>query len=403
MSSTQQSGGVEDTLRDFWATRPVRPRRGGKVAGVSAAIGERYGVDPILIRVAFVVGAFYSGAGITLYLLAWLLFPKEAEPRPGDTAPRGEPAPAWLAVVLVLLLIPGVFWLTDSLAILAVAAGLAALYGLHVTRGDRPQEPTGTTAPAEAPPGPIAAEPAGENTWVYPGAEARQEPPTWDPLGAVPQAWDLPEPPPEVEPEPPRHHYRWYNPLAVLVTLVFGVFAVSAFGPSTALAAMLGLAGLFLIGGAFLRVGRWPALLAVPLAALAMFFAIFSAYPQRATDLSMGDLRVAPRSAEELQRNYGRSAGIVDLDLSELPVAEGQTLRTAADVGTGQIQVRVPPEVDVWSVCRTDLGEVDCLGATADGHGASRTKMDEGADGPGGGRLELYLTAGVGRVEVIRD
>ncbi|MFC7341810.1 PspC domain-containing protein [Saccharopolyspora griseoalba] len=402
MNSTQQSGGVEATLRDFWASRPVRPRRGGKIAGVSAAIGERYGVDPILIRVAFVVGAFYSGAGITLYLLGWLLFPREAEPRPEDTAPRTEPAPTWLALVLILLLLPGVFWLTDSLAILAVAAGLAALYGLHVTRGDRPQAPTAAAPPVEAPTGPIAAEPPSENTWVYPGPEARREPPSWDPLGAVPQAWDLPEPPPQDEPEPPGRRYRWYNPLAVLLTLAFGLLAAGAFTPSTALAGMLGLAGLFLIGGAFLRVGRWPILLAVPLAALAMFFAVFSTYPQQATDLSMGDLRASPQSAEELQRNYGRAAGIVDLDLAELPVAEDQTLRTAVDVGTGQIQVRVPPEVDVWSVCRADVGEVDCLGATADGQGVTRTRMDEGADGPGGGRLELHLTAGAGRVEVIR-
>lgn len=400
MNSTQQAGGFEATLRDFWATRPVRPRRGGKIAGVSAAIGERYGVDPILIRVAFVVGAFYSGAGITLYLLAWLLFPKEAEPRAEDAAPRGEPVPPWLAVVLVLLLIPGVFWLTDSLAVLAVAAGLAALYGLHATRGDRPPvDPS-----AEAPTGPIPAEPTSEptaaNTWVYPSA---QEPPSWDPLGAVPQAWGLPDLPPEPEPEPPVRRYRWYNPLAVLVTLVFGVVALSAFGLSTALAMMLGVAGLFLIGGAFLRVGRWPVLLAVPLAALALLGAVFSNYPQRATDLSMGDLHVSPRSAEELQRNYGRAAGVVDLDLTELPVAGDQTLRTAVDVGAGEIHVRVPREVDVRSVCRTDLGEVDCLGATDQGHDSSRTKLDEGTDGPGGGRLELYLTAGAGRVEVIRD
>ncbi|WP_344125532.1 PspC domain-containing protein [Saccharopolyspora halophila] len=409
MNSTQQSGGFEATLRDFWATRPVRPRHGGKIAGVSAAIGNRYGVDPILIRVAFVVGAFYGGAGITLYLLAWLLFPRETEPRPGETEPRTEPAPAWLAVLLVLLLIPGVFWLADSLAILAVATGLAALYGLHVTRGDRQREMTSSASPrAVSPEGPTGAMPTAENTWVYPGAqvtsEAQQTPPAWDPLGAVPQGWDLPEPPPEREPEPPRRRFRWYNPLAVLATLFVGLVGIGVWSPPVVLAGMLGLAGLFLVGGAFLRVGRWPIVLAVPLAALAVLTGImYPVYQDRHVELSMGDLYVKPLAVNELQPSYDRAAGTIDMDLTELPISDGETVRSSAGVGAGVITVRVPPDVDVQSVCRSNLGEVDCLGITADGQGVTRTIRDDGPDGPGGGKLELQLTTGTGRVEVIRD
>lgn len=98
--------GFEDTLRSFWATRPVRPRRGGKLGGVSAAIGTRYGIDPILVRVAFVLATIYGGAGVVLYLLGWLVFPKEGDLLPGSTEPTREPTSTGLAVVLVLLLIP---------------------------------------------------------------------------------------------------------------------------------------------------------------------------------------------------------------------------------------------------------------------------------------------------------
>lgn len=409
MNSTQQSGGFEATLRDFWATRPVRPRHGRKVAGVSAAIGERYGVDPILIRVAFVIGTFYSGAGVTLYLLAWLLFPREVELRPGETTPRNEPAPTWLAVLLVLLLLPSVFWMADSLAVLAVAAGLAALYGLHVTRGDRQQEMTpGSTPPAMLPEEPQGAMPTAENTWVYPGAqnssEARQTPPSWDPLGAVPQAWGLPDPPPEHEPEPPRRRFRWYNPLAVLATLLVGLVAGQTWSTAVVLAGMLGLAGLFLVGGAFLRVGRWPIALAAPLAGLAVLtWIVFPPDQDRREDLSMGDLNVRPLAVDELRPSYNRAGGTIDMDLTEMPIPEGQTVRTSAEVRAGVITVRVPPDVDVLAVCRSHLGEIDCLGELDDGQGVSRTVQDAGADGPGGGKVELHLKTSTGRVEVTRD
>ncbi len=51
-----------------------RPRQ-GPVAGVAVGFGRRYGVDPVLIRIAFVVATIFGGAGIVLYLAAWLLLP----------------------------------------------------------------------------------------------------------------------------------------------------------------------------------------------------------------------------------------------------------------------------------------------------------------------------------------
>ncbi|MFF0530511.1 PspC domain-containing protein [Nocardia amikacinitolerans] len=62
-----------DQLQQMWQTRPVRLPRQGPVAGVAAGFGQRYNVDPVLVRVAFVVSTLFGGAGIVLYLLAWLL------------------------------------------------------------------------------------------------------------------------------------------------------------------------------------------------------------------------------------------------------------------------------------------------------------------------------------------
>ncbi|WP_051026657.1 PspC domain-containing protein [Nocardia higoensis] len=68
-----------DQLQQIWRTRPVRLPRQGPIAGVAAGFGRRYNVDPVLIRVAFVVSSMFGGAGIMLYLLAWLLLAESGE------------------------------------------------------------------------------------------------------------------------------------------------------------------------------------------------------------------------------------------------------------------------------------------------------------------------------------
>ena len=61
------------------AREPLRrDRRAQLVAGVCAGIGRRLGVDPLIVRVAFVAAAAAGGVGFVLYGLAWLLMPAEA-------------------------------------------------------------------------------------------------------------------------------------------------------------------------------------------------------------------------------------------------------------------------------------------------------------------------------------
>ncbi len=67
--------GFSEQMHHLWQTRPTRLRHHGPVAGVAAGFGRRYGVDPVLVRVAFVVSTIFGGSGIILYLLAWLLCP----------------------------------------------------------------------------------------------------------------------------------------------------------------------------------------------------------------------------------------------------------------------------------------------------------------------------------------
>ncbi|MEV0058076.1 PspC domain-containing protein [Saccharopolyspora shandongensis] len=409
MTSTKRSGiaGFEDTLRDFWETRPVRPRAGRKLGGVSAAIGARYGIDPILVRVAFVLAAFYGGAGLVLYLLGWLLFPKEGDPVPGSTEPTREPTSATLAVVIVLLLIPGVLWLVSTPSIIGLAIGLALLYLLHYNYGDRGVVPAATRATPEPAPQPAA--PVAENTWVYPGAASvpppsgdtpRQTPPAWDPLGAAPFAWDLPEPSEPDEPEQKQPTRRWISFVTLGLAAFAAALATAVGSPlSTALAIALAVLGVGMVVGAFLRGGRGLIGAAIPVGGLAM---LLTALPLGDLSGELGSDVVRPTAIQSVQPFYKRSAGSVELDLRDLAIADGQELHTGANVGLGDIIVQLPPNVDVTARCAAELGGVQCLGDSADGRSAERSVVDQGEDGPGGGHIVLDLVVGTGDVEVIR-
>ena len=62
----------------FAAVRASRLVRPGErlVAGVSGALANRWRIDPVLIRVGFVVACLFGGLGLMAYAVAWLLLPE---------------------------------------------------------------------------------------------------------------------------------------------------------------------------------------------------------------------------------------------------------------------------------------------------------------------------------------
>ncbi|MEX0952760.1 MAG: PspC domain-containing protein, partial [Nitriliruptoraceae bacterium] len=132
------------------------------VAGVAGGIGTRLGVDPVLVRIGFVVLAFAGGFGLLLYGVLWALLPTE----PPDTERRVRPATTQqgvaLALVLLglLLLLRGLgLWSGDAVVVpvLFAATGSAVVWA----RGDdderarwsaaTPQLRPGAAVPASAP------------------------------------------------------------------------------------------------------------------------------------------------------------------------------------------------------------------------------------------------------------
>jgi signal transduction histidine kinase/phage shock protein PspC (stress-responsive transcriptional regulator) len=82
------------TAGDVFAPSPAAVRRdldNRVIAGVCAGLGRRMGIDPVILRVAFVVAAAAGGMGLVLYGLAWLLIPADVSDSagaPARTLPR---------------------------------------------------------------------------------------------------------------------------------------------------------------------------------------------------------------------------------------------------------------------------------------------------------------------------
>ncbi|WP_214407362.1 PspC domain-containing protein [Pseudonocardia lacus] len=58
------------------ATRLVRPGSGKLIAGVCAALADRFGVSRGLVRLVFVAFGLV-GAGELAYIILWIIIPKE--------------------------------------------------------------------------------------------------------------------------------------------------------------------------------------------------------------------------------------------------------------------------------------------------------------------------------------
>jgi phage shock protein C len=79
--------------------RPLRRSRTDKVLfGVCGGLGRQFGVDPVLLRIAFVVLTLANGVGILLYIIAAIVIPEE---RPGEPMVAVRPSDPGLGRMIV--------------------------------------------------------------------------------------------------------------------------------------------------------------------------------------------------------------------------------------------------------------------------------------------------------------
>lgn len=369
-------------------TRRVLQRntRDGRIGGVAAGLADYFGIDPTIVRLAFVLLVVAGGFGIVAYLVAWLVMPADD----GSTASgrtRWEGDNRWLLGLGLLVLVLGVIGLAatrdfrwiDELVLwpfVLIAAGL----GLLLWRRDD-QRPTD---PPPVPP----VDDSIAHTAEYPVGEATE--PT--------RVLAAPSLPPVPQRRGPSLPIGWITLAAIAVSAAIaglldttGALDVSA---RWFLVYAVALAAVAIAAGAFFGRVIGPLVLTIMLsAALAVAWAVD--VPVR---WSAGDRTVSPATAAELDSEYRLGAGELVLDLRQLDL-DGATRRVEASVSVGKLLVLVPPGAETAIDGHASVGEVELFNELEDGVGVSSSAGDEDAVTPGD-RLLLDLDVGIGKVEV---
>lgn len=374
--------------------RLQRSRQRRVVAGVAGGLGEYTGVDPVLYRVVFAVLTVFGGAGILLYVLGWLFLPDQDQPaspaesllgRGAGPGSRAREAAQGIGLAIAALVLAGILVSGDAGDVVLV--GVLVIGGVLLARhlDDRR---SGSPPPSAAPPSPPPPQP-------YQAYQAYDQP-----AGTATATL-----PPVPVPKPPKQRSVLSLLTISLVLLAVGVLAAidvasgdDAVQPRHYLALALGLVGAGMIAGAFRGRARRLIWVGVPLS-VALLAATNA---EGALDGGTGDRRYAPATAEEVQDRYELGAGNLLVDLTGVDFA-GRSVSTDVDLGIGDVEVRVPPNVDVTVTGRSQIGEVEVFGRRVNGTDSERTLTDQGVDGPGGGTLELRVEIGIGKVEVDRE
>jgi predicted membrane protein len=186
--------------------------------------------------------------------------------------------------------------------------------------------------------------------------------------------------------------------LAIAIGVLAGIDQIGTlhFAPMTYLATALAVVGCALVVGSFFGRARWLILLGIPLT-LAVLAASLVPWHRNA---GYGDAEHTPATVSDINRHYNINVGVEHLDLSQVDFA-GHDVHTNVQVGAGKIEVLLPRDVDVTVHGRVRAGNLSLLGHDSGGT-ATDTYVNPGADGPGGGKLDLNVSAGVGDVEVFR-
>jgi len=71
--------------------RLYRSRKSKIIAGVAGGLGEYFDIDPVFVRVLFVVATIAHAAGLLAYIILWIVVPKEPIIFP-TTGSAGQPS-----------------------------------------------------------------------------------------------------------------------------------------------------------------------------------------------------------------------------------------------------------------------------------------------------------------------
>jgi phage shock protein PspC (stress-responsive transcriptional regulator) len=373
--TAQGSRATREELRDLGR---IRRTRGAdrKVAGVAGGLARHLDIDPIILRVAFVVLVFFGGAGLLLYGACWLLLPEEGSASAPLSLDDRNRSIALIVVgaISVLLVFGESVGQFDFPWPGAVAAFIVFLVLIFLDR-DRNAAPT-------APPVPHVPDPAtGSFAPAAPGTPV-VVPPTYLP-----------------RPRNPRRRgpiLFWFTlALAVLGVGVLGILdlAGAPIADPAYPALVVGTCGVMLLVGAFY--GRAGGLILI-----GMLAAVGLLGTTVTQEVDGADITRRPLVAADVPSSLDTSAGEIILDLTDvadLAALDGKQINLDADIG--RIEVIVPEGLSV----RVD--------ATVDGPGHLELFGDERGGieiddqvrhdaGPGTPEISIDAEISVGEIKI---
>ena len=405
---------TSEAVRDLGRLRRIATHR--KVAGVAGGIARHLDIDPLIVRVAFVVLSLFGGAGVIVYAACWILLPEDGQVNPPlGLDERSRSVALILVGILGIALLVGQwdwFWVPGPLILVALVVWL------FMSRRNDAAATTGSFTPPPGVPnaGPDAVTP--EQRWApaqtavaptydvpveqqpAPYEDATYQQPTYPQTAYQPPAAPT-YPTHYVAPSPRNPRKRgpilfWFTmAVAALAVGVVGIVDVSGapVAGSTYPAVVVGVVGVMLLIGSFY--GRAGGLILVGLLATGATAAALGAEKWDGERVE-----IVPATSSEVHSTYSYDVGEYELDLSKLSDPEaldGETIHMSLDVG--ELAVVVPADMDV-----TVTGTVNGPGGTTlfgeESGGIDHTATqshDGGTDVP---ELTLDLEIEVGHIDV---
>jgi phage shock protein PspC (stress-responsive transcriptional regulator) len=320
----------QDTQRTDTPGRLLRRRTSDRViGGVAGGLGDYFGVDPLLIRIGFVGLILFGGAGVVLYLIAWLMVPAE-----------GQHASIVEGLFRRLGLTPG---RVITLAVIAVA------FVYVINAWSYPYDIVGD----------------GSVVWaavvivlgflLIRRRDAAPASPTVAPTAAV----AAPAAPAVARPRSP---LAWYAYASVLIAIgllaLLSQVAEVEVQPGQFFGAALAMLGIGLVIGAWWGRARILILVAILLAPIG----VMASFVTAPLEGGIGDHRYTPVTVAEVRDEYRSMGGRVILDLTSLHTSP-RDIHIAASVAVGQLVVILPEGASVELRTRVGAGDAWVLGS----------------------------------------
>jgi phage shock protein PspC (stress-responsive transcriptional regulator) len=383
----------------------VRRRTDDKwIGGVCSGLADRLGVDPVIVRAAFVLLSILGGVGVSVYLVAWALLPDDRDQIVAERGlVHGDGGSVVLLVVAALSVFGGSWWGRGS--------GWGYPWGLVLTSlliwwliqrsRNRPDADQRVSVQRSATP--YAATP-------YAGTPYARGP---SPTAAGP--WQTPPVPSPaaarmVVPRKPRR--RSGGPLMAVLAIGLALVTYGSLSwlgtefswpgdhEAIAMAGSLAAMGLLLVG---LGLAGWRA------GFVAFLTVVLAITAWSSTVVPIG-INVGGRDAPTWKPtsvtdpNYHLGAGNAVLDLGGLPTKGLGEARLPASVGLGDLKVLVPQGLTVRVVGHVGLGAIllvtpDAGDNEQSGMGVTRSVLV----GTGPTEVVVDASVGLGQLTVVKE